>query len=211
MADKKISVNWENGKAVSFEVNGKIYSSLEEIKNQADRKKVKAILDASAAEEGSDKRKSFFSMERMVLTAFTIVAIVMLIITFISSSSAISTLMQEKSAAGVVMDNIVQREYENKQDRIYTDYYFPVVSFTANDGKRRQVQMSVGSDSLDYEKGDEVTVLYDPKHPLDARIKSFGGAALLWILPVITGILGVSFLTAVVVVKKVMLTETGQD
>lgn len=211
MADKKISVNWENGKAVSFEVNGKIYSSLDEIKNQADRRKVKAILDASKAGEGNNRMKSFLTMENIVLTSFTGVAIVMLIITFISSISAISTLMKERSTQGVVMENIVKREYENQQDRIYRDYYYPVVSFTADDGKRRQVQMSVGSDSQEYEKGNEVTVLYDPKHPLDARIKSFGSAALLWVLPVITGILGASFLTGVIVVRRVMFAETGQD
>jgi hypothetical protein len=52
--------------------------------------------------------------------------------------------------------------------------------------------------------GDEVTVLYDPEHPLEARIKSFGSSALLWVLPGITGILGVAFLGAVIAVQKLM-------
>jgi hypothetical protein len=82
-----------------------------------------------------------------------------------------------------------------------------VVDFTASDGHRRTVQMNIGSDSQEYEKGNQVTVLYDPQHPLDARIKSFGSGLLMWILPGITGILGISFLGAVLVVRYVMFTN----
>ena len=45
---------------------------------------------------------------------------------------------------------------------------------------------------------------YDPEHPLDARIKSFGSNALMWILPGITGVLGLGFLGAVIAVRKFM-------
>ncbi len=65
-------------------------------------------------------------------------------------------------------------------------------------------QLSEGSDSPYYEKGDEIIVRYDPDHPLDARIKSAGSNALMWVLPVITGILGIAFAGAVLIVKKVM-------
>jgi hypothetical protein len=64
--------------------------------------------------------------------------------------------------------------------------------------------MSEGSSSPQYEAGDEVTVLYNPNRPLDARIKSFGSSALMWVLPGITGILGVAFLGAVVAVRRFM-------
>ncbi len=46
--------------------------------------------------------------------------------------------------------------------------------------------------------------MYNPEHPLDARIKSFGSSAAMWILPGITGILGIAFLGAVVAVRKLM-------
>jgi hypothetical protein len=55
-----------------------------------------------------------------------------------------------------------------------------------------------------HEVGDDVTVRYDPDHPLDARIKSFGSSALMWVLPGITGILGLAFLGAVIAVRKLM-------
>ena len=47
-------------------------------------------------------------------------------------------------------------------------------------------------------------VLYDPEHPLEARIQSMGSSLLMWILPGITGILGLAFLGAVIAVRKLM-------
>ena len=58
-----------------------------------------------------------------------------------------------------------------------------------------------------YEVGDEVTILYEPEHPMDARIKSFGSSALMWILPSITGVLGIGFLVAVIAVQRVMMSD----
>jgi Protein of unknown function (DUF3592) len=74
------------------------------------------------------------------------------------------------------------------------EYYFPVVDFVSRDGRRHSVQLTEGSSSPSHEVGDEVTVLYDPDHLLDARIKSSGSSALIWILPGITGALGFAFL-----------------
>jgi hypothetical protein len=99
---------------------------------------------------------------------------------------------------------VVRREVVDQQNRIVRDFYYPVVEFVAMDGHKRTVQMSEGSDSAYYEKGNEVTIRYDPDHPLDARIKSAGGNVLMWILPGVTGILGIAFAGAVFIVKKVM-------
>ena len=212
MVKKKYSVNWENNVASSFEINGVKYTNLDQIPAAGDRKKIMAILAASeavklGAEPESGNSKSFFTMENMVLTGFSIIAGVMLLVCFISSGSAISTLMKEKSAPGRVVDVVVRREYENVQDRIVRDYYFPVISFTADDGRSRTIQLDTGSSSQDYEKGDQIMVLYDPQKPLNARIKSFSSSAMMWILPVITGILGFSFLVAVLAVQRVMFLE----
>jgi hypothetical protein len=55
-------------------------------------------------------------------------------------------------------------------------------------------------------------VLYNPERPLEARIKSFGSSALMWILPGITGILGLGFLSAVLAVHKLIpSTEDSQN
>jgi hypothetical protein len=71
--------------------------------------------------------------------------------------------------------------------------------------------MTEGSSAPSHEVGDEVTILYDPEHPLDARIKSFGSNALMWILPGITGILGLAFLGAVLVVRHFMMPSESNE
>ena len=48
MAGKKYSINWENGKAVSFEIDGVLYSSLDEIPDPRDLHKMMAMMDAAA-------------------------------------------------------------------------------------------------------------------------------------------------------------------
>jgi len=208
MAKKKYSIQWENDEAVGFEINGVVYKNLEDIPDQKDMRKMMAIMTAAEMAELDDEPEGKpFPFENTILGIFTGVAAIMLLIAGISSANAIGTIMKQKSAPGIVVDMVVKREYLNEQDRIIQEYYYPVVDFTADDGHRRSVQMSVGSDSPEYEKGNEVIVLYDPQHPLDANIKSFGSAALLWVLPAITGILGVAFLVAVITVRIVMSRE----
>ena len=218
MARKKYSINWENDEPISFEVDGVTYNALEDVPNEKDREKLSAMLDASfddAFEESfedmqfdekefEELQKSSAGMEKILLGIFSGVAVLMLLIAGISSYFAIQKISKEESAPGRIADVVVRKEYINEQDRITRDFYYPVIEFTASDGKKRRVQISEGSDSPYYEKGDEITVLYDPEHPLDARIQSAGSNALMWILPAITGILGIAFTGAVLVVKKLM-------
>lgn len=213
---KKYSINWENDEPVSFEVDATSYASLDDVPDESDRSRLEAMMNASLDEEFEKEFKDFdwefekeFSThkesaakaENLLLRIFTGVAVLMLLIAFASSASAILKMNKEESAPGRVVDMMHRREYVNQQDRVVQDYYFPVVEFVSSDGKKHSVQLTEGSSSPSYEVGDDVTVLYDPEHPLDARIKSFGSSALMWILPGITGILGLAFLGAVFVVR----------
>jgi hypothetical protein len=136
----------------------------------------------------------------------------MLSIAFLSSASAILKMTREERAPGRVVEIIERREYVNEQDRVVEEYYYPVVEYVSNDGRFHSVQMTEGSSAPSQEVGDEVTVLYNPERPLEARIKSFGSSALMWILPGITGILGLAFLGAVMAVRKLMpSTEDAQN
>lgn len=217
---KKYSINWENDEPVSFEVDGVTYESLDDVPKERDRNKLAAMIDAAAEEddfedvkfdekEFEELRKAAEdpTMERWVLGGFTAIAVVMLLITVIASFFNIQKINKEKSAPGRVVDVVVRRELINEENDIVRDYYYPVIEFVPIDGRKRTVQLSEGSDYAFYEKGDEITVRYDPDHPLDARIKSVSSNALVWILPVITGILGIAFLGAVLIVKKVMGNE----
>ena len=219
MVKKKYSINWEEDVAVSFEVNGVEYKSLDDIPDEKDRLKLEAMMDsATDAEFDAEFKKmdkevqssSNGSPEKIIVGIFTGVAVLMLVIAVIASVNNILKINREESAPGIVVDMSMRLQYdEEDRDRVIGEAYFPVVEFTAKDGKRRQVQLSEGSFPAAYEVGDEVTVLYEPDHPLDARIKSGGSTALLWILPGITGILGIAFLGAVLVVQRFLFSESS--
>jgi len=219
MARKKYSINWENDEPVSFEVDGILYESIEQIPEEADREKFTAMMESSVDQQFEQELKDFdkefekqfeehrktaIHAEKLILAIFSGVAVLMFLIAFVSSASAILKMTREESAPGRVMEIVQRREYINEQDRIVQDYYFPVVNFVSSDGRRHSVQLTEGSSTPPHEVGDEVTVLYDPDHPLEARIKSFGSSALMWVLPGITGILGLAFLGAVLAVQKLM-------
>jgi hypothetical protein len=211
MAKKKsYSVNWENEQAVSFEVDGVTYASLNEIPDKRDKRKLQEMM-SEASEPTFDEKEweqtqaESHKAENLILWIFGGVAALMLLITCIAAAANISKVSQEKSAAGVVVNVVQVPVYdENDRDRVLREINYPVVRYTAADGRRREVQMSEGSELPFYEAGDEVTVRYHPEHPLEARLDSFGSTALMWILPAITGILGLAFGGAVWVVKVVM-------
>ena len=221
MSKKKYSINWEDDLPVSFEVDGVIYEEIDDVPNEKDRRKLEAMMESSfdtdfeveveaeIAEAKKDlERIDKVPVEKIILSVFTGVAVLMLMIAGIASFNNIRKISREENAPGIVVDMTKRIEYDEQDfNRVIGETYYPVVEFTANDGKRRTVQLSEGSFPPAYEIGDEVTVLYDPEHPLDARIKSFGSSALMWILPGITGILGIAFLGAVIAVRKLMLSE----
>ena len=214
MVKKKYSINWDDDTAVSFEVNGVEYKSLDDIPNEDDRLKLETMMDsaedaefdAEFAKMGKDVPQADETpIENIILPIFTGVAVLMLLIAGIASFGNIAKINREETAPGRVTDMTKQLEYdEEDRDRVISEAYFPVVEFVALDGKRRNVQLDEGSFPAAYEVGDEVTILYEPDHPVDARIQSFGSSVGMWILPGITGILGIAFLGAVLVVRRVM-------
>ena len=219
MPGKKYSINWENEEPVSFEVDGVVYESVDEIPDEADRAKITVMLvgsldqqfekefkefDQEFQEDWEAHKKTAVNAEKIILGVFSGVAALMLLIAVITSAGALRRLSSEESAPGRVVEIIHRREYVNEEDRVFEDYYFPVVEYVSADGRPHTVQMTEGSSTPQHEIGDEVTVLYSPEHPLEARIQSFGSSLLMWIWPGITGILGLAFLGAVLAVRKLM-------
>jgi hypothetical protein len=212
MAKKTYSINWEDDEPVSFEVDGVQYESLDDVPEESDRLKLEAMMDAAGSAEFDAEfekiqremdQKQGVAIEKIILPIFTGIAILMLLIAGFSSMSNIMKLNREESAPGRVTDVKMERSYVNEEDRVVQEYYYPVVEFVASDGRRRNIQMSEGSYPASYEVGDDVTVLYEPDHPLEARIKSMSSTIGMWILPGITGILGIGFLIAVLAVVRV--------
>lgn len=224
MSKKKYAIRWEEEETVSFEVDGAVYHSLDEIPNPRDRDKLAAMMQAAEEEDDFDgakfdekefeafrKSASNSDAEKVILRVFTGVAALMLLIAAAASFFNVRKISREKSADGVVVDMIQKREYVSEQDGAYEEYYFPVVQFRGEDGKTRRAQMTEGSSVPSYEVGEEVTVLYDPEHPLDARIQSAESAILMWILPGVAGILGLAFAGAVWMVRKFLFFETQSE
>ncbi len=205
---KSYSVHWENEEAVSFEVDGVRYTDLNDIPDQRDKNKLQQMMADSSHPQFDEKeweeiRKESNTAFNIILWVFGGVAALMLLIAIVSGGSALTKLSREESAPGVVVEMIVRPVYdENDRDRLLNEFHYPVVRFSDRDGRRRNVQMAEGSDPASYEVGDEVTVRYNPEKPLEARIDSFESNALKWILPAITGILGLAFAGAVFVVRK---------
>ncbi len=215
MTKKKYSINWEDDLPISFEVDGVSYQSLEQVPDEEDRHKLEVMMTASFDAEfdevvGEQQKSTGANPQNIVLGVFTLVAVVMLIIAAVSSFRAISKISKEMSAPGLVVDMVVKREFGNDTDRVGDDYYFPVVEYVSADGNSHIVPLVEGNSAPTYEIGDDVTVLYDPEHPLDARIRSLSSSALIWVLPTITGILGLTFLIAVTAVRKLMSVPPGK-
>ena len=226
MASKKYSIRWEDDEPISFEVDGALYETLDEVPDASDREKLAAMMDSSLEQQLEDRFRNFdrefqkdweahrqtsAKAEKIILWVFTGVAALMLLIAIVSSVNAILRMAKEQRATGRVVEIVERREYVNEQDRVVQDYYYPVVEFVSRDGRSHTVHMTEGSSAPSHEVGDEVTVLYNPERPLEARIQSVGSYALMWILPGITGILGLAFLGGVVVVRNVMSpTEDSQ-
>ena len=129
-------------------------------------------------------------MPRVIVAIFSGIAILSLGIAAILTVGAVRSRAREVRVPGYVVDMVVRRDQEGQE------YYYPVVTFTLPDGTRKTVQMSEGTWPQPYEVDAEVIVAYDPQRPLRARIASDGSAWLVWIGPIITGVVGLAFLGA---------------
>jgi hypothetical protein len=135
---------------------------------------------------------------RTIVAVFLAVAILMLAIATISAARSGLALAKEATAPGSVIDLDV------RTDQTGREFYYPVVAFTLPDGSRQTIQISEGSRPPAHKQDESVTIAYDPEHPLNARIWSFSNTASMWILPLITGILGAAFLAATLFARKVL-------
>ena len=216
MAKKKYSINWEDDVAVSFEVDSVQYQNLEDVPDEKDRLKLEAMVDsafvadidgefAKAQKELESIRK--VPIEKIILSVFGGIGALMLLIAAIAAYSNVAKTHRELSAPAAIVDITKRLEYDPQDtNRVIGELYYPIVEFTAKDGKRRKVQMTEGSSQPEYEVGNEVSVLYEPNNPASARIKSTSSFVLMWILPGITGLLGIGFLGAVIAVQRVIKT-----
>jgi hypothetical protein len=122
----------------------------------------------------------------------------MCVISVLTGVSTWRGMSREVEAPGQVVEMVTRKDEQGNE------FFYPVVAFSLADGSRKTVQMPEGSWPPAYEVGDEVTVLYDPGQPLNARVKSTSGTVSLWTWTIVAGILAVAFLLATLLARWVL-------
>ena len=208
---KKYSIQMEDDRVVAVEVDGIQYDDPAQIPDETDRKKILELIAKSSDEDldqafDQEFKEEFRKLERqtagipkIIISIFLGIGLLLATIAAFSTVSTIRKLSRETSAPGQVVDLTVRQSYDS-ETKVTNEYYYPVVEFNLPDGTRKQVQLSEGSWPPEYEIGQPVTILYDPAHPLDARIKSPSSTLLMWIFPGITGFVGIVFLGVTILV-----------
>ena len=196
--EKKYSIQWQDDEVVSFEVDGVQYKSLDEVPDEADRDKLLGLMAGAEDFELEAPAGPSINLGLIVITVFIGVAVLMCVISVLTGVSTWRGMSWEVEAPGQVVEMVTRRDEQGNE------FYYPVVAFALADGSSRTVQMAEGSWPPAYAVGDEVTVLYDPGKPLEARVKSTSGTASLWIWTMVTGILAVAFLLATLLARWVL-------
>jgi hypothetical protein len=219
---KKYSIQMEDDQVVSVEVDGIQYDDPAQIPDETDREKILELISKSNDEdfdEAFDKEfeEEFRKLERqtagmpkVIISIFLGIGLLLSTIAAISTVSTIRKLTREASAPGQVVDMVVRQSYDS-ETRVTNEYYYPVVEFDVPDGSHKHVQLSEGSWPPEYEIGQPVTILYDPAHPLDARIKSTSSLMLMWIFPGITGFVGIVFLGVTILVWRFLRSDIAAE
>ena len=139
----------------------------------------------------------------IIVVVFLAVVILMFAIAAISAVSSGRALARERTAPGSVVDTVIRQATDG------TLYCRPVVVFALPDGGQRRVQLTEENTAPAYQVDESVTIAYDPARPDHARIKTSASTAAMWILPLITGILGAAFLVATLFARWVL--RSGEE
>lgn len=221
--EKKISVTMKDDEVVSIEVDGMQYTHPDEIPDPEDREKVNALLskqandDTDSAFDQEEFDREFEEMGRetsklpmLLIAIFLSIGVILLAVAAFSTIQSFRKMAKEQAAPGQVVDLVERMSYDSETKQTNA-YYYPVVEFKPNGGSLERVQLDEGSWPPEYRAGDAVTILYDPERPQDARIKSISSAVLLWILPAITGTVGVVFVAVALIVFRVNRSQNSEQ
>jgi hypothetical protein len=157
-------------------------------------------LDPAAAAEA---RASGANVVRIVSTVFIFVGIVLLLVSAVTFWFTRSWVAAEVTADGVVVKNVVRphtTRASNSSRETTSDYYHAVVEFPLADGTKKTVEMSEGNWPKAYDEGEKVTVRYDPRQPLKARLG--GGGPLDFFATLLTGFMGAVFTALAIGIRR---------
>ena len=138
------------------------------------------------------------AIPKIISAVFLAVAVLMLVFAVISAVGSGRVLAKERTAPGSVVDLVIRQAADG------TLFYRPVAAFDLPDGAHRTLQLLEESTAPAYQVDESVTIAYDPERPGNARFRTASSTASLWILPLITGILGTAFLVATLFARWVL-------
>lgn len=200
---KKYSINVENDKIVSLEVDGVKYKHASQIPDPQERAWMEQLVEDSPALDLGGARGGSFDLGKIILPLFLGITLLMLAITAIAAVYSTRAFAREKRVLGRVVD------LEVRLDEYGNQYYHPVVEFSLPDNSRTRFTIAEGSWPPAYENGARVTVRYDLGPPLRARISSLSDNLSLWTVSIITGVLALAFAGATVFAWWVLKDETA--
>ena len=105
-------------------------------------------------------------IEKIIDVAITVVGPVMMAYSIVALFRTHQFVRSSAEAEG----EVVRLERRRSGGRVVTWEYVPVFRFAAADGKTYTVTSGVGSSPPSFDEGEQVSVLYDPANPSDARI-----------------------------------------
>jgi hypothetical protein len=197
--EKQYAIKQKDGELVSITVDGVEYDSVDAVPDPDDRAQVELLLaghrDADFDkdfDEGFDEQFARTSsgaspFTKIIAGIFAAIAILMFAIAGISAFMVVRTLDSEAHAPGRVVG------LAERYDQAGNVFYYPVVTFSLPDERQLEVQLAEGTWPAAYAVGDPVQIAYDPAQPRNARIDSPSNTFNYWIVPIITGVLGIAF------------------
>ncbi|MGI0493591.1 DUF3592 domain-containing protein [Alkalinema pantanalense CENA528] len=141
-------------------------------------------------------------VERIIFWVFFPIGVSFLTIAAIATYTIQQGIAKEQQTSGQVVDLVPRTVFDRERRSTSYTLYAPVVEFQSADRKPHRIELSEASRPPAYEKGEQVTILYDPAHPSQARIDSWGNTLLLWLLPGIFGFLGTVFFVISLVIRQ---------
>ena len=202
---KKYSILVENDEIIAVEVDGARYKTVDDIPDEDDREKMLLLVESWPGAEWEVPEIKPSPLPRIVTLVFLAVAVLMLAIALFTGINTGRALARQVTAPARVVELLERRDSSGNP------FYYPLVELTLPDGSRQRVQLTTGRFPAAYDVGDPVTVAYDPRDLATARMQSTGSTLGMYIVTIITGILGLGFVAATLFARWVNKPGPGED
>jgi hypothetical protein len=195
---KKYSLNVENGRVVSVEVDGELYKKAASVPNADDRARLQRLMRSFPKASDLESEEQPDQVTGLLVRIFTGVALVLLLVAVVSGIFTAVSLSKEQVAQGTVVQYSIRRDAEGYE------LFYPIIEFALPDQTRQTVVLTEGSWPPAYQIGQQVAVAYQEGDPTRARAKTLEGGFTLWLVTLITGVMAMTFGTVVYFIRRLL-------